>query len=269
MEGLEMVKRTVLGIACAVALVFAATAQAQENATVTLTSGEQVTGQLVDLNASGYTVRVNGQDRQIQQGQVAAIDFSGGSIDWSKYTGSPVVVLRNGQTVNGSLDDIGGTSPLRLTVKTASGNQDYSSADVDEIILSKPANVNAVATTGQAAASGNTFTVNANQDWTPTGLTVRKGETLTISSTGQIQLSPDPNDTATVDGAKSARYAPQSAMPRALAGALIGRIGNGAPFAIGSRTTITAPATGQLFLGINDDGFADNSGSFQVTVGRR
>ncbi|HWK12634.1 MAG TPA: hypothetical protein VNR64_21415 [Vicinamibacterales bacterium] len=264
-----MVKRIVLSLFCAVALV-AATAQAQEHATLTLTSGEQVSGQLVDLNASGYTVRVNGQDRQIQAGQVAAIDFGGG-IDWSKYNGSPVVVLRNGQVINGQLDDIGGTAPLRLTVKTASGSQDYSSNDVAEIIMSRPANANTVATTGQTAASGNTFTVNGNQDWTPTGITVRKGQLLSVSASGEIQLSPDSNDTATVDGAKSSRFAPRAPLPRTPAGALIGRIGNGAPFAIGSRSTITAPASGQLFLGINDDGFTDNQGSFQVTVnvGRR
>jgi hypothetical protein len=262
-EEIKMVKRTVLGLFCAAALV-AGTAQAQENATLTLTSGQQIAGQLVDLNASGYTVRVNGQDRQIQQGQVAAIDFGGG-IDWSKYTGNPVVVLRNGQTVNGQLNDIGGTRPLRLSVTTASGNHDYSSNEVAEIIFSRPANVNTVPTTGQVAPSGNTFTVNGNQDWTPTGITVRKGQVLTFTSSGQIQLSPDSNDTATVDGARNGRVAPRAAMPRLPAGALIGRINN-TPFAIGSRTSITAPAAGQLWLGINDDGFTDNQGSFQVTV---
>jgi len=265
-----MVKRTILGMFCAAALV-AGTAQAQENATLTLTSGEQVSGQLIDLNRSGYTVRVNGQDRQIQEARVAAIDFAGGSIDWSKYNGSPVVVLRNGQTVNGKLYDIGGKSPLRLTVTTSNGNQDYKSSDVAEIILSKPANLNTVATSGQVAASGNTFTVNGNQDWTPTGITVTKGQVLNFSSSGEIQLSPDANDKAGIDGARSGRLAPSAALPRTPAGALIGRIGN-TPFAIGSRTTVTAPASGVLSLGINDDGFSDNQGSFQVTVtvgGRR
>ena len=263
-----MAKRTVLAMFCTAALV-AGTAQAQVNSTLTLTSGEQVSGQLVDLNRSGYTLRVNGTDRQIEQGQVAAIDFGGG-IDWSKYSGSPVLVLRNGQTVNGQLDDIGGKSPLRLTVRTATGNQDFTSNDVAQVILSKPANLNTVATTGQVGSSGNTFTVNGNQDWTSTGITVTKGQMLNFSSSGEIQISPDPNDTASVDGAKSARLAPQAALPRTPAGALIGRVGN-TPFVIGSRTSIAAPASGLLFLGINDDGFSDNQGSFQVTVtvGRR
>ena len=263
-----MLNRTVLGVLCALGLLVG-TAQAQENATVVLTSGEQISGQLVDLNNSGYTVRVNGQDRQIQQGQVAAIDFTGGNIDWSKFNGNSVIVLRNGQTVNGQLDDIGGTSPLRLTIKTANGSQDYTSSDVADIIMSKPANTNAVATTGQTTANGNTFTVNGNQAWTTTSIFVKKGDILTFSSSGEVQLSPDANDVATVAGAKTVRYAPHAPIPSIPAGALIGRIGNGQPFNIGSQASVTAPASGQLFLGINDDGFNDNQGAFQVTVAHR
>ena len=55
-------------------------------------------------------------------------------------------------------------------------------------------------------------------------------------------------------------------MPNALAGALIGRVGNSPPFAIGDQTSIEAPAAGQLFLGINDDNVSDNSGQFYVTI---
>jgi hypothetical protein len=57
-------------------------------------------------------------------------------------------------------------------------------------------------------------------------------------------------------------------MPRILAGALIGRIGNGRPFAIGDQTSIQAPESGQLFLGINDDTLNDNQGEFRVEVTR-
>jgi hypothetical protein len=51
-------------------------------------------------------------------------------------------------------------------------------------------------------------------------------------------------------------------------GGLIGRVGyNGKPFPIGStRTPIAMPTNGKLFLGINDFIFADNAGSFAVTI---
>jgi len=55
-------------------------------------------------------------------------------------------------------------------------------------------------------------------------------------------------------------------MPRILAGALIGRIGNGAPFPIGTQTAIPMPGAGQLFLGVNDDELSDNQGEFRVEV---
>jgi hypothetical protein len=48
---------------------------------------------------------------------------------------------------------------------------------------------------------------------------------------------------------------------------MLGRItAYGAPFFIGSQTTITAPFTGELFLGVNDGYFADNSGAWLATV---
>lgn len=269
-----MLKRMILGVLCAAALLVTGVAQAQENATLTLKSGERVSGQLVDLGGVGFTMRVNGQDRQIPQNDVAVIDFTGGTMsqaDWAKFSGTSQIVLRNGQTVDGQLYDIGGTTPLKLTVKTSSGERELSSSEVARIIMARPST--AVATTGQAAApapaGGSTFTVPGNQPWTATGMTVRKGEVLTLSTSGEVQLSPDASDVATPDGAKNSRYAVRSALPRTLAGALIGRIGNGQPFGIGTQTTITAPEAGQLFLGVNDDGFADNQGAFQVTITRQ
>src|SRR3982751_611452 len=128
-----MLKRTVLGALCVAAMLTGGIAQAQENATLVLRSGERVTGQLVDLGGVGYTVRVNGQDRHIPQNDVAVIDFTGGTMtdaDWAKFSGPSVVVLRNGQTVNGSLYDIGGTSPLRLTIRTSDGDREISSTEV-------------------------------------------------------------------------------------------------------------------------------------------
>src|SRR4051794_32938158 len=181
MEEMVMVKRMVLGAFCVAALLAAGTAQAQENATLTLRSGEQVSGQLVDLGGVGFTVRVNGQDRQIGQNDVAVIDFTGGTMsdaDWAKFNGTQQVVLRNGQTIDAQLYDIGGTTPLKLTLKTGSGERELSSSEVARIILAKPSN--AVATTGTAAApaaGGSAITVSANQQWTSTGITVTKGQT--------------------------------------------------------------------------------------------
>ena len=88
-----------------------------------------------------------------------------------------------------------------------------------------------------------------------------------FTTTGDVQLSDDVNDIANADGSKKARYAPNSQMPSVLAGALIGRIGpNGQPFAIGNQPSIVMPASGVLYLGVNDDQAGDNRGNFQVVV---
>jgi len=267
-----MLKRTVISAFCAAAMLVTGVAYAQDSATLTLRSGEKVSGQLVDLGGVGYTIRVAGSERQIPQNDVAVIDFTGAAMtdaDWSKFTGPSVVVLRNGQTVNGSLYDIGGTSPLKLTIRTGDGDREISSTEVARIIIAKPDNAVGTSGTGIAAtpAVPGAIAVAANQPWTSTGLTVRKGQRLNFTTTGEIQLSDDANDISTPDGAKSARYAPNAPMKNVLAGALIGRIGpNGQPFAIGNMPTIVAPASGLLYLGVNDDGFGDNRGNFQVVI---
>jgi len=99
-----------------------------------------------------------------------------------------------------------------------------------------------------------------------TGITVRKGQRLSFTTTGNVQLSGDTNDVANADGSKNARYAPNAPMRNVLAGALIGKIGNGQPFAIGNQPVLVAPGTGVLMLSVNDDSFGDNVGNFQVIV---
>jgi uncharacterized protein YdbL (DUF1318 family) len=270
-----MVKRTVLSAVCAVAMLCgAAITFAQSSATLTLRSGERVSGDLVDLGGVGYTIRVNGNERQIAQNDVAVIDFTGGTMsasDWAKFTGTSQVVLRSGQTVDGSLTDIGGASPLRLTVRTANGERDFSSNDVARIIIARPDNV-ATSTSGASNIAdtpsvAGAVTVQAGQQWTSTGRTVRKGQRVSFTTTGEIQLSDNAADIATADGAKDGRLAANAPLRNVAAGALIGRVGNGQPFPIGANTQpITMPANGVLYLGVNDDGFADNRVNFQVVI---
>ena len=241
---------------------------AQESAIVVLRSGERVTGSVIDLNAQGFQVRVNGTDRWIGPGDIAAISFTGdlSDADWNAVSaGTTVFVLRNGQTVTGELFDIGGTTPLRLTVRNSGGDRDLMSNEVARIIWARPASVPA---TSGTAGGGPGVVVPANQQWVSSGLTVQRGEVLRFQSTGEIRLSGDSNDIAPVTGARSQRYAGASPLPQIFAGALIGRIGNGQPFAIGDQASIRMPAAGVLWLGINDDVVADNSGQFNVVITR-
>ena len=117
-------------------------------------------------------------------------------------------------------------------------------------------------------SSNGTFIVAANRQWTPTGIRVNQGEVLRFSSSGEIHFSGNAADRACVAGSPDHKFVGGSPLPNALAGALIGRIDNGLPFGIGDQTTITAPASGLLYLGTNDDIVSDNSGQFQVVISR-
>ncbi len=269
-----MFKRAIVALAVT-ALASVAAVQAQVGATLILRSGERISAQLVDHGGSGFTIRVNNQERVIPTNDVAIVDFAGGTMsrdDWGKVpAGQHAAWLRGGEIVSGSFYDIGGTSPLKITFKTSGGDRELSSADIVRIVLAHTdAAAAAVGTSGSnlTPPTGSGFVISAKQAWTPTGLIVRRGEILNFSTTGEIQLSGDTNDVAASAGSKAGRYAADAPLPRSLAGALIGRIGDSAPFGIGSQTTVPMPASGQLILGINDGGLEDNVGEFRVVITR-
>jgi hypothetical protein len=268
-----MFKRTILAAAAACALVVST--QAQESATLVMRSGEKVTGQLVDMGGAGFTVRVSGQERQIPTNDVSVIDFTGnGDVSEAELNrlsgGGQSISLRNGQTIDGRLYDIAGTSPLRITLKTSSGDRELSSSEIGRIVLARPSS--AVATSGTSSSrgipEGSGVAVMGNQAWTPTGQTVRQGERVTFSATGEVQLSNDASDLANANGSRSGRKSASSPVPEAAAGALVAKVGNSPAFPIGENGTVTMPANGQLFLGINDDHTGDNSGGYRVTITR-
>jgi len=232
------------------------------------------------MGGSGFEVRVGGASRRVPTGDVAVIDFTGSSSFPDNEVnqipaGKHLIVLSSGQAVSGNLYDIGGTSPLRITVDTDSGRRDFNSNEVRRIYLARPSGSAATGTTRSTTAqgvpptlpaTGGQIRVPANQRWTDTGITVRKGDRVTFNATGQIQLSSNASDTAGPAGASSGRY-PTSPLPRVLAGGLIGRVGPVAVFAIGNQTTaLGMPADGRLFLGVNDDDVNDNKGEFVVDV---
>jgi hypothetical protein len=265
-----MIRRNLVGLSCGVALFVASSAAAQPTATLVLTSGERVSGQLVDMSGSGFTVRSSGQERQLATGSVAVIDFAGDgqnlpASELNNASSGPGVVLSSGEWVKGRLFDVGGTNPLRLSVKTDTGQRDFRSNEIRRVYFSRPGSSGSSSPSQSSTAPG-TVRVPATTRWVDSGVTVRQGQTITFDTTGEVRLSSDPNDVAVPAGAKSGRHATGAPMPNALAGALIGRIGSGAPFGIGNQTTVRAPATGRLYLSVNDDELNDNSGEFTVKV---
>ena len=114
-----------------------------------------------------------------------------------------------------------------------------------------------------AGTASVTVTVEATHPWIDSGLTVRKGESLTFHAEGTIRWGSKPDQVAGPEGhdRKAGKLG---------AGGLIGRVGSsGKPFPIGNtRRPIVMPKSGKLFVGINDFIFNDNAGSFTVTISR-
>jgi hypothetical protein len=114
----------------------------------------------------------------------------------------------------------------------------------------------------------NGLAVGARAAWTDTGIDVRAGEMLSFAATGEIRMGRNVNAPPEGNPAIRDQRYPVPGMP---AGALIGRVGRSAPFAIGdSRRAIQMPVNGRLYLGINnDDGRVAASGAFNVVIRAR
>lgn len=273
-----MTKRLIAGAVAVAVMSFAAAAAVQVSATVTLKSGEKVTGQLDDLSAAGLSVLIGGGFRHFPVGDLALIDFGGGSplnqaeVEKLWSPGTHLFLLKNGTVINGELFDIGGRSPLRVTVKVGGTDRDLSSNDLSQIYLARPSTIESRPGSAPAQpglAGGREVQASARQ-WTATGITVRQGQTVQFESGGEIKLNKEGYMVARPAGSTENTFDKKAPLPNVPVGALIGRIGQSRllarPFAIGDRTSLNMPASGELFLGVNDSNLTDNSGSFTVRI---
>lgn len=274
-------------VACASTFALAA----NDRATFILTDGQRASGTVVhhggkDENLIDENLNLgldNGKEQSYAEDQVAVIDFAGGQPSANELQQIPAsgqfLVMRNGQTQSGSLINLVHGNTL-LWRNAAGQEQQYAISDVARVYLNPqaarvaynvnaPANANtAVGTSGTAAAPlrPGEVRVEANQAWSDTGITVKKGDRVSFRTSGQIAFGPNPGQTAGPDGnnALHQQAYPVPAMP---VGGLIGKVGNAPAFPIGSNTQpIVMPADGRLMLGVNDNELGDNSGYFSVMV---
>lgn len=256
-----------------------------QSATVVLRNGDRLQAEVRDMGQN-FMLRVNGQPRQVPIGDVVLIDFTGNGRDIPidelrrAHAASGFVVMRNGETFNASLRDLMG-DPL---IAAFSNGRKVNLSDVSRVYFGSVSNVAGfpnlsegqpapAPTAGDAnvpsdaPGSARSVVVASNVPWTNTGFNVRRGQRLRIEPSGEIRLSHNGDDVARPHGALSGRQNDRAIIPTIPVGALIGRIGNGQPFSIGdSKQVWDMPDSGRLFLGVNDDHHADNSGNFVVRV---
>jgi hypothetical protein len=265
-------------VACALAIgISAAPAEAQIRATMVLKNGQRHTGNNLGYRVDGreVSIRVSFSDQQrIPVDQVAYVDFGGSADVNPNLSGSEeAVVLRDGSVVKGQIVELGHQSKemkaddYLVIIKPTNGEERrLPVSQVARVYFGGGSSGVGTGGPGSQVPEGSGIAVAGNQQWTPTGITVRAGEMVTFNTTGEVRLSSDTSDVATSAGARSQRRAPNAPLPGNFAGALIARVGNGEPFPIGNQTSVRMPASGQLFLGINDDNVGDNDGGFRVEV---
>jgi hypothetical protein len=256
-------------------------AVAQDRVSVVMrSSSEIVTGAFEDLNNNTVFVRLNDQ-RRLPLGDILVMDFAGNGQNLPEAErndargGDHLLVLRGGQRSRGRLLNIEGgqgssqpDEPRIISFRTAGGEERrVRPNEVARIYLGNfpaPENRPAEQPTTLPAVPG-AISVAANRQWTRTRIIVNQGDLVRFNASGQVWLSGDNADTASVAGSSTGRMAPGSPV-NALAGALIGRVGNGAPFGIGNQTEVRMPDAGELWLGVNDNDVNDNRGEFSVQV---
>ena len=268
-------------------------AAAADRVTLVLRSGEKITGELDGQTENRIYVRTSfAEQPKIPIDQIAMIDVGGDAInpsaDEAAQAAGPAhyLIPRNGAPmkgqflrIEGSLGDADPKPPVLVFKKESGEETRIIVAEMRRVYLGNytpPSTTSTSTTTGPAStplsAGERLVTVMANADWVDTGLTVKQGQVVTFTSSGEITLSADQSDKAAPAGSASGRKAANAPVPTANAGALIARIGGvrgrGATsvVAVGDQSTVTMPAAGRLFLRVNDDHLGDNSGQFEVRI---
>jgi|GEM_PF-5413014 len=110
--------------------------------------------------------------------------------------------------------------------------------------------------------------VRANRAWTSTGLRPQPGSIVKIKATGEVEVAPPdhPNRKFHRVPPEGANFHPGGDQPKIWALSLMGQIGNGAVFPIGTTVEFVTSRGGELRLGINDWHLDDNTGAWNVTI---
>jgi len=113
----------------------------------------------------------------------------------------------------------------------------------------------------RAAAPTIGIEVQANGIWNDSRVNIKAGQTITLRTTGQVSIGPGLESGPEGVGGQTQDLL-QAGFP---AGALLYRIGLGGDIAmVGRRLQFIAPASGRLYLAVNDRTAQDNSGSFTM-----
>ncbi len=264
-------------------------ARALERATWVLTNGERISGNVnthtderVNIARNQFAVGTSdGRETQVRVDQVAVIEFVGGTPSNQELEKLPanghMIAMRDGATYPGRLLDLINGESVRW-LHSGGRSEDIPISQVARVYMNFDAARRIYNYTRPSSGAGggsvpgipdgDGVAVRGDQQWTDTGMAVRQGERYKFSPSGQVRWGGNADMLCGPDGS-SAMRSPQFPMPNLNVGALIGRVANTRPFSIGSGPQpILMPASGRLFLGINDSQASDNAGGYRVRIQR-
>ena len=110
------------------------------------------------------------------------------------------------------------------------------------------------------------ITLNADQKWVDTGIKLKFGREILFSATGCIYIDKDTQ--VYQNGELTLNRNNKKSIPNQPTGAIIAKVGDkGNPFYVGNdKAPFQITREGNLFIGINDFDFSDNSGKFIVKI---
>jgi hypothetical protein len=158
-------------------------------------------------------------------------------------------------------DDLAGNTG-EFEVRVTAGEKRGLTVGVGRDLLARPPDL---APGQDAVGADGRVLVSARRDWTTTGVTLRRGDVVTIEADGSVILDLK-GTSARPDGIVAADA--DKLIPDKPTGALIAVIGtdNNDFLYVGSKATITAARDGLLFLGVNEGDLSNNSGYFSARV---
>jgi hypothetical protein len=225
--------------------------------TIRLKDGSVIRGQVIGFKDQQFTVLI-GSGAQGRRSRTIVYVEDVESIEFDSATTAAAAALAN--------EDASATNTTNAPVSQPPRSNP--STDSSRI----PARTNTNTNPQSAPSSPAFFTIkiavradNANNGWTNSGLVVRKGQRLRISSTGRVSLGGGRFSTpAGISGSPDN----DKLMRTEATGALIAVIGddNDDFLLIGTRRDFVAQRDGVLFLGVNEGNLNDNTGTYDVVI---
>lgn len=226
--------------------------------TIRLKDGSVIRGQVIGFKDQQFTVLI-GSGAQGRRSRTLIYMEDVESIEFDSATTAAASALSN--------DD---APPTRSTNSTSAPvyqpPRSNPTSDTNRI----PSRTNT--TQPPPASSPTFFTIkvavradNTNNGWTNSGLVVRQGQRLRISSTGRVSLGGGRFSTAS---GMSGLPDNNKLMRSEATGALIAVIGddNDDFLLMGTRRDFVAQRDGVLFLGVNEGNLNDNTGTYDVVI---